>query len=279
MKTDELFYELFTVDPHSLFRLVQLDLEGEYTFESLTIKTTEKRLDGFCKRADGPGPNVFVEIQGYADSKIYWRALREVSTYYEQHDDQNPFVLIVLFVEAIYDPGDCPVADFVPPHRFIRANLETCLTSVGTQTGALTVLKPLLVKRKDQVFEQIADWKAEILNLDFGELKIRTLLELLEYLIVQRFPEMSRKEIESMLQLTPLEETVIGRELIQIGHRKGRQEGRQEGEKIGVIKGELIGEIRNSQKMLGQPLTPTDELAAQPFETLKAMLQQLESQL
>ena len=56
MKTDELFYELFKVDPKSVFRLVQLEVEGEYTFESLTIKTTEKRLDGFCKRIDGTGP-------------------------------------------------------------------------------------------------------------------------------------------------------------------------------------------------------------------------------
>ena len=34
MKTDELFYELFKVDPKSVFRLVQLELEGEYIFES-----------------------------------------------------------------------------------------------------------------------------------------------------------------------------------------------------------------------------------------------------
>ncbi len=47
MKTDELFYELFRLDPRSLFELVHLNLEGEYTFESITIKTTEKRLDGF----------------------------------------------------------------------------------------------------------------------------------------------------------------------------------------------------------------------------------------
>lgn len=84
MKTDKLFYELFKVDPSSLFRLVQLDLQGKYTFESVTFKTTEKRLDGFWHRTDGVGPNVFGEFQGYPDPTIYWRSFREVCTYYEQ---------------------------------------------------------------------------------------------------------------------------------------------------------------------------------------------------
>ena len=53
MKTDALFYELFQIDPRSLFRLAQLEVEGEYIFESITVKTTEKRFDGFCKRTDG----------------------------------------------------------------------------------------------------------------------------------------------------------------------------------------------------------------------------------
>lgn len=72
MKTDELLYELFTIDPKSLFRLAQLEIEGEYTFESITVKTIEKRIDGFLKRTDDVGPNVFAELQGYPDQKIYW---------------------------------------------------------------------------------------------------------------------------------------------------------------------------------------------------------------
>jgi Protein of unknown function (DUF2887) len=71
MKTDTLFYELFKIDPHSLFDLVQLKVTGKYAFESITVKTTEKRLDGFFKRIDGEGPNIFLEVQGYLDLLIY----------------------------------------------------------------------------------------------------------------------------------------------------------------------------------------------------------------
>lgn len=42
-----------------------------------------------------------------------------------------------------------------------------------------------------------------------------------------------------MLQLTPLDKTVAGQELIQMGKEEGRKEGQ--------AKGELIGEIRTIQ--------------------------------
>jgi hypothetical protein len=43
------------------------------------------------------------------------------------------------------------------------------------------------------------------------------LLDMLTLLIVQRFSQMTREEIDNMLQLTPLEETRAGKELIEQG--------------------------------------------------------------
>jgi predicted transposase YdaD len=275
MKTDELFYELFKIDPPSLFRLVQLPLEGTYTFESITVKTTEKRIDGFCKRIDGQGPHVFLEIQGYDDPKIYWRALREVCTYYEQNDDTVPFVLIVLFLDAAYDPGNFPLSEVKPPHQFLTGNLIDCLQRVGEHPGVLTVLKPFVVTRKEQIFDEIQEWKTELRSLPFPAETIHILLGLLEYLIMQRFPKINRKEIESMLHLTPIEETVIGKELIEIGEKKGLQEGLSKG----LSKGELIGEIRAIQKILKRPVKPVPMLARKGQKTLKAMLAELEAEL
>ena len=283
MKTDELFYELFKVDPRSLFRLAQLEVEGEYLFESLTIKTTEKRLDGFCKRIDGAGPNVFVEIQGYDDPKIYWRALRELGTYYEQNDDAAPFVLIVLFLDEKYDPGDFPFSQTRPPHQVVRGNLPDWLHAMAGAPGILTVLKPL-VAEKQEIIDHVRQWKAELSALALPEEKVHKVLDLLEYAIRQRLPELSEQEVRNMFQLTPLEETVAGRELIQLakkegireGIREGRQEGRQEGEKKGLTKGELIGEIRATQRFLKQPVTPLDTLARKSMRALKTMLQDFE---
>jgi predicted transposase YdaD len=274
MKTDELFYELFKVDPRSLFRLVQLEVEGEYTFESLTIKTTEKRLDGFCQRIDGTGPNVFVEIQGYDDPKIYWRALREVCTYYEQNDATVPFVLIVLFLDTEFDPGDFPLSAVKPPHHFIRGTLSECFEKLQGAPGILTVLKPLVTERQE-IVKHVQQWKAEIQALLLSEETLHRVIELLEFAIRQRLPKLSEQEVQTMLHLTPLEETVAGQELIQIGKQEGRKEGRKEG----INKGELIGEIRVTQKFLKRPVTPVEDLARKSLKTLKVMLQELEADL
>lgn len=161
---------------------------------------------------------------------------REIGTFYEQTGSNAPCIAILLFLDEKYDPGNCPVA-FVTPHQFIRSNLLECLNTTGEQAGALTVLKPLALSKKEEVFEQIGQWKKDIYALALPQEKIDTLIRLLEYILVQRFPELTRKEVENMLQLTPLEKTVIGQELIQLGITQGIQQERVHAKK------QAIGEV------------------------------------
>ncbi|MCP4757140.1 MAG: DUF2887 domain-containing protein, partial [Proteobacteria bacterium] len=254
MKTDELFYELFRVDPRSLFELVQLRLEGEYVFESITVKTTRKRFDGFFKRKDGEGPNGFLEVQGYMDKTIYWRSFRETCTWYEQSGSKTPFVMIILFLDEKYDPGDC-MLDCVPPCQLIRCNLADCLDFIGEQAGALSVLKPLTLSEEKELPEVVPKWKTNIRSLQLSEQKIETLIDLLIYAILQRFPKMGREEIDKMLELTPLEETTAVKEIIQITREEGREEG--------IDTGELIGKIHMAQRLLGKPITPREKFIDQ----------------
>ena len=147
MKTDTLFYELFEFDPQSFFQLVQLDIDDEYVFESMTIKTTEKRLDGFFKGKKGKGPHVFLEVQGYDDPKIYWRLFRKICTYYELKDDNTKFIAFVLFLDEKYEPGNVPLLCASPNH-FVQVSLKELLKLSGKLSGPLTVLKPLMFKDK-----------------------------------------------------------------------------------------------------------------------------------
>jgi predicted transposase YdaD len=199
LKTDSLLYELFQFDPQSLIRLLKLNLEGQYAFESITIKTTEKRLDGFFKRIDGEGPHLFLEAQGYDDPKVYWRLFREISTFYEQRDDPNPFIAIVLFLDEKYDPGPFGLT-CMPPCQLIRANLVDCLKALEQVPSTLTVLKPLVLTTKDELGDAIPQWKGDIQSLKLPEAKEKTLLELLEYVISQRFPELTEDEVNAMIQ-------------------------------------------------------------------------------
>ena len=279
MKTDSLFYELFKLHPQSLFELAGLEADGEYVFESITVKTTEKRMDGFFRRTDGSGRNIFLEVQGYDDRKIYWRLFREISTRYEQTDDEREFIAVVLFVDKKYDPENCPVKKFTPPNRLIRLYLPDCLKAIGDKASPLTVFKPVVLEKKKLLPEAVPKWKNEIDSLKLSENTSKLLIDLLENAILSRFPTLTLKEIQKMIQLTPLDKTVAGQELIQMGRKEGAQQGELIGWKRGAQQGEIIGKIHLAQRLLKRPVTPKKKLLAQSPKELRAMLKQLEAML
>jgi len=223
MKTDALFYKLFRISPRSLFRLVGMRMKGQYVFESITVKTTEKRFDGFLRCVSGDGPNIFLEIQGYEDDTIYWRAFREICMWYEYSWSKKPFILIVLFLSEDHDPDNRMLSPR-SPSRLIRKNLADCLGKIGEKAGVLTVLRPLLLsdmrKNREQLPELVPHWDADIRSAGLPEHETNELTELLLYAIVQRFRKLTLEEVRKMVQLTPLDKTVAVQELMQIAREE-----------------------------------------------------------
>ncbi|MFW5637164.1 MAG: DUF2887 domain-containing protein, partial [Thermodesulfobacteriota bacterium] len=177
MKTDELFYELFRFSPESLLELVRLDVQGPYRFESITVKSTEKRFDGYFKNMSGSGPDIFLEIQGYRDNSIYWRLFREICSFHEQRNNDRPFAAIVLFIDKSLDPGNPPLTP-APPHRLMRCNLVDCLKNIEADATPLVVLKPLTLQQKADLPRAVDEWNAGIEAMDLPEDRKKTLTEL-----------------------------------------------------------------------------------------------------
>ncbi|OQY58356.1 MAG: hypothetical protein B6245_12345 [Desulfobacteraceae bacterium 4572_88] len=73
-----------------------------------------------------------------------------------------------------------------------------------------------------------------------------------------------------MVQLTPLDKTVAGQELIQMGVDIGVDKG---------DKGELIGNIRMAQRFLKRRVISKEKLVLKSTEELRVMLEKLESKL
>ncbi len=182
---------------------------------------------------------------------------------------------VILFIDKKYAPGNCPV-EFVSPNRLIRLYLPDCLKTVQDKASPLTVLKPPVFPKKEKLPEAVPVWKSEIDSLKLPECTNKTLTELLETAILNRFPKLTGKEIEKMIQLTPLDKTVAGQELIQMGIEKGRREGPEKGlEKgctEGIEKSELIGKIHTMQKFLKRRVTPKKTLLAQSPKELRYIL-------
>jgi predicted transposase/invertase (TIGR01784 family) len=62
--------------------------------------------------------------------------------------------------------------------------------------------------------------------------KIAAIIELIETIVVYKFPQLSRQEIERMLGVSELRQTKVYQEALQ----EGRQEGRQEGERSLILR-------------------------------------------
>jgi hypothetical protein len=160
-------------------------------------------------------------------------------------------------------------------YPFLRNRLPDCLKAIGDKASPVTVLKPIIFRHKKQLPEAVPKWKNEIDSLQLSESTNRVLIELLENAILSRFPKMTFKEIQKMIQLTPLDKTVAGQELIMMGIEQGRTEGLIEGR----IEGELIGKIHATQRFLNRRITPKKKLLSQSIKELKATLKQLEAML
>ncbi len=153
----------------------------------------------------------------------------------------------------------------------IRAVYAYKFDHVGENAGALSVLKPLTFSEEEKLPEAVQEWKTDLQSLELSEQKMKSLMDLLTYAILQRFPTLGRKELEIMLNLTPLEETTAVKEIIQISEEKGLEKG--------LDKGKLIGQIHMAQRLIRKPLTPMDNLVEQSIDDLNAILDMLEPEL
>jgi predicted transposase/invertase (TIGR01784 family) len=162
MKTDALFYELFQTAPQTFFELFHLTPPCPYRFESLTVKTSEKRIDGILEPETEGQTIYFIEVQAFPDEIIYWRTIREVSTYFEQRPKlkDNEWQAIVLWLNIADDPGFGTLVSLsqLPSSRLVSADLLQSLRKLEETTLVLNVVRPLLVQTEIEVKQNVLTW-------------------------------------------------------------------------------------------------------------------------
>ncbi len=220
MKTDALFYELFQAAPQTFFELLQITPTCPYRFESITVKMAEKRIDGVLEPTESDQPIYFLEVQAFPDEVIYWRAMREVATYFEQRPTQKnaPWHAIVLWLDKGDDPGlgTLDLLSHHPQPRLLSTDLIALLKQLDEHSLVLQVLQPLLTEDEHEVRKSVVQWVGNIrqrANLDHQTEE--RLVTVLSQLIEQKFKTLSYKELTEMLRLTPLHETASFQEAIK----------------------------------------------------------------
>jgi len=223
MKTDPLFYELFQAAPQTFFELVQITPPCSYRFESITVKASERRIDGVFEPTAVGQPIYFLEVQAFPDNTIYFRQVHEVTVFFEQrpHLINQEWQGIVLWLDKSDDPGfgTLKLLARKPNPRLRSLDLIELLKQLPETSLALNVLRPLLATNEREVRQHVVQWvknirQTPLLNADTEE----RLISVLSQLIEQKFKTLTYKELSEMLRLTPLRETTSVQEVLQEEH-------------------------------------------------------------
>jgi len=219
VKTDSIFYRLFQEFPGVFFELIGNSPQTAeiYQFSSIEIKQTAFRIDGvFLPTQDEQQPIYFVEVQFQPDTEIYSRLVSEIFLYLRQNQPKNTWRGIVIYPTRSLDTADINnYSEFFTSQRISRIYLDELGETASLPIGIATI--KLIIEEEDKAIiaarELINRTQQEI----HSELQQRQLLELVETILVYKFPTMSRKEIESMFSLSDLKQTKV--------YQEGREEG------------------------------------------------------
>ena len=222
MKTDSIFYQIFKTDPGLLFELLgrSPELAQGYDFSSVEIKQVAFRIDGvFLPKPDAADQTVmFVEVQFGRDPDFYSRFFGEIYFYLDLHKQTEDWQAVVIFPKRSIEPKR---------QHLYRANLESDqvhriylddLSGISTESLGVGMMQLILAESVDAV-TQAQSLLSKTRTQDRTDPKISAIIELIETIVVYKFPQLSREEIERMLGLTELRETKV--------YQEAKEEGQQ----------------------------------------------------
>ena len=265
MKTDAIFYEIFKEFHNIFFEIIgKPDINtNTYEFTAPEIKQKSFRLDGLFSPLEAfPNqPLYFVEIQFYKDDEFYDRLFTSIFLYFTQYQPPNPDWLAIVIYDKRSNERSYPLRyrSLLEPHlrRFYLDELEDLPANslgvgivrlvVETETKAEELAKTLIEKAREELTDTLIQ---------------RKVIEFIETIVVYKFPNLSREEIETMLNLNLLKETRV------------YQEAKEEGEQEGELKGELKAKLNILPKLVQRGLSIQEiaELLELDTETIRKAL-------
>ncbi len=237
MKTDSLFYQIFLRFPDSFFDLIGQPQPGaaNYQFTSQEVKQLSFRLDGLFMplREDIQQPLYLVEVQFQADDTLYYRLFAELFLFLKQYRPPHPWQIVVIYphrgvereqslhfgeilnlssVRRIY-------LDELPQRSHPSLGIGVIKLVVESETAAVRTAQTLIERTREEITDQSSQ---------------RQLINLIESIIIYKFPQKSREEIEAMFGLSDLKQTRVYQEALAEGEEQGLERGLQEGERLVV---------------------------------------------
>jgi predicted transposase/invertase (TIGR01784 family) len=226
MRRDSIFYKLFQQSPSLLFQLLTnppINADS-YRFDSVAVKEPKFEIDGVFLPPENESPGVvyFCEVQFQKDERLYERVFAESSLYFYRNRDRfSDWQVVIIYPSRSIEQGD------IYPHRSLL-NGEQVYRIYLDELGDIRQL-PLWVALMvlTTIDEEQAPEEARYLltrtRQEVPSPSSIAIIEILTTIMVYKFEQLSRMEVEEMLGIT-LKETRVYKEIKQEGREEGRQE-------------------------------------------------------
>ena len=268
MKTDKLFYRIFLSQPDLISELVpDIPANCEFDYSAPVVKETELRLDGLLTPIsdDLSLPLVFLEAQMQSDADFYGRFFAGIFLYLRQYKVVRPWRGLVILHRRSQDLGVESPYQVLLDTWVHRIYLEDLIDEVDLSPN-LSLLRLLVVPE-----QEVPDSAQAILRNSSTPAEFWMRLDLVEAILINKFPQLSIEEVRVMLNLKEADvtQTRFYQEVFQIGQQSGgkigRKIGRQEGEAEIVLRllNRRCGKLSIAQldKVRSLPITNIENLA------------------
>ncbi len=204
MKRDTIFYKLFQQSPTAIFELLPNAPANasSYRFDSVAVKEPKFEIDGvFLPPEDEKGIVFFCEVQFQEDKKLCERAFAEAFLYFYRNRDRFSDWEIIL----IYPNRNTEQKDLHPYRNLINSDQvhRVYLNELGDirQLPTWIALMVLATLSKSKAPEE-ARYLLSRSEQEVSPPERRVIMEVVASIISYRFEQLSRQEIEKMLDIT-----------------------------------------------------------------------------
>jgi predicted transposase/invertase (TIGR01784 family) len=261
VKTDTIFYQLFQNFPSIFFELIGQPTTdpSNYQFTSPEVKQKSFR---FLPVAKSPElPIYFVEVQFQKKTKFYSRLFAEIFLYFNQYDHDLEWYAIVIYRRrSLETPAPRQYRELME-QRVRRIYLDEIGETAEQYIGVSLV--QLIVESK----QKTPEFARNLINKARQELTDNVIqqqvIELIETVVLYKFPNLSREELEAMLRLSEIKQTRVYQEALQEGREEGREEGKLEA-KLEMIP--VLRELGLSIEQIAERLKLDSEIIRQQLQ-------------
>jgi predicted transposase/invertase (TIGR01784 family) len=224
MRRDTIFYQLFAQSPALLFDLIPnppANIAG-YTFDSVEVKETSFRIDGVFLPPENSGNIYFCEVQFQKDNLFYERFNSEIGIYtYRYREKFHDWRAVVIYPSRSVEQEQLVIiSEFLASGRITRIYLDELSTvdslPIGLELMLLTTLED----------EQAVSTAKTLIERSQQLPDRRAIMEMISTIMVYRFTNLTRTEVEAMIGIT-LQQTRVYQDAKAEGKAEGMNEGRQ----------------------------------------------------